>query len=83
MIDPWTAYRDAGSVHIPITIEGIKGVLAGGPGRGGIVWDLSIDKYHQGVLIFTENGFRYHSQKGNRFEDLVDYFVDVVVTWYG
>jgi hypothetical protein len=87
-MDKWSVYVESGLVDIPITIyeddKIIEAVFSGGPGKGSLTWDLSINNYHQGTLICTEqSGWRYDSQKGHRFEDLTDYFEDVVVAWYG
>jgi hypothetical protein len=51
-------------------------------GAGGKVWHLSIDNYHRGQLIHTENyGWQFHSRDGS-LKELTEYFAQVVTAWY-
>ncbi len=49
---------------------------------GGNVWFLTVNKYHWGQLILTQNyGWAFHNNK-NEMKELADYFGDVVTAWY-
>lgn len=51
-------------------------------GVGSNVWFLSIDNYHRGQLIRTENfGWQFCNNK-NEMKELTDYFAEVVMAWY-
>jgi hypothetical protein len=51
-------------------------------GAAGKLWYLTLNGFHWGQLIYTENfGWRFENNKGT-MKELTDYFADVVTAWY-
>jgi hypothetical protein len=51
-------------------------------GAGGKVWFLTIDRFHRGQLMHTENfGWQFYNKDGT-MKELTDYFAEVVTAWY-
>jgi hypothetical protein len=60
-----------------------EGFLSEVTGGGGSTWHLMIDKYYCGALHWTPyRGFWFSSQTGE-FEDIADYFSEVVIAATG
>lgn len=72
---------------IPVSFEykgkHYKGTLEEVNGGGGGMWHLTIDRYYCGQMNYNGNTgtLRFTSQTG-KFEELNDFFADVLIAWY-
>lgn len=76
------------SVEIPVTFthnkKEYKGHLSEVKGAGGHCWHLMINKRYCGQLLYNDAGWAFWPPPKVEFmKEFEDYFVSVVVGWYG
>lgn len=72
-------------MDIPISFDykgkHYEGTFSEVSGAAAKMWHLTINGYHCGQLLLLERGWVFFSNSGE-FEELADYFGDIVMLWY-